>query len=1102
MKQTVLGGFVRRVVVLWALLSGFCAFGAGFYYDVNYDGTVTVTGYSGTVSANLSIPSTIDGMPVAAIGECAFADNETLRSVKLPESLRFIEMEAFDSCPNLESVTFSEGLISIGFDAFFGCESLGNVVIPSTVQSGINFTFCRAMTSVTVSDSNPYFMSIDGVVYSKDGTTLVWFPAGRTGEWTVPSHVGAIEEAAFGGGQLSSVRIGAGVWNIGQSPFYCNSRLTGISVDEANPYFKDVDGILFSKDGAQLIAYPAAKADIAVYTVPSTVTSLYEAAFSATSLEGVILPSTLTALPMEAFAQTSRLASVVIGRGVAQIGEVAFEDTTRLTRLTLPDTVGYIDEGAFEDCTRLRTLYVPAGVSESPYAYEDCPAQVVYYPSAPQVHFDLNYVGAPAYPYDRTVVSGQPVGLLMAPEREDMLFRGWFADPEGGEQISENTVIYSDTTYYAHWSSVAGVDFSYDINYDGTITLTGFSGELPENLVIPSTVDGMPVAAIGECAFADNETLRSVKLPESLRFIEMEAFDSCPNLESVTFSEGLISIGFDAFFGCESLGNVVIPSTVQSGINFTFCRAMTSVTVSDSNPYFMSIDGVVYSKDGTTLVWFPAGRTGEWTVPSHVGAIEEAAFGGGQLSSVRIGAGVWNIGQSPFYCNSRLTGISVDEANPYFKDVDGILFSKDGAQLIAYPAAKADIAVYTVPSTVTSLYEAAFSATSLEGVILPSTLTALPMEAFAQTSRLASVVIGRGVAQIGEVAFEDTTRLTRLTLPDTVGYIDEGAFEDCTRLRTLYVPAGVSESPYAYEDCPAQVVYYPSAPQVHFDLNYVGAPAYPYDRTVVSGQPVGLLMAPEREDMLFRGWFTAPEGGEQISENTIVYSETTYYAHWSDGTVFHTITWLNDDGSQLDETQVRQGEIPEHDAPVSTQPAEAPYRYEFAGWSPALTEADGDATYTATFRKVADLSQVVEDWTAADGDEITGTTTHTVTIPAGATVYVNGIAVAGAAGGGVAPEPPEFADGGKSATTSFVQGTNGKWTLTTFAELSNDALGADVPEDQIQVYAADSLEGLKNALPMAGGVVVKERKSAVMTTIEVSLPGNPDSQYFKVSFGK
>lgn len=110
------------------------------------------------------------------------------------------------------------------------------------------------------------------------------------------------------------------------------------------------------------------------------------------------------------------------------------------------------------------------------------------------------------------------------------------------------------------------------------------------------------------------------------------------------------------------------------------------------------------------------------------------------------------------------------------------------------------------------------------------------------------------------------------------------------------------------------------------------------------------------------------------------------------------------------------------------------------------------------------------------------------------------IEVTGAGGGSA--ETPEFSSDGKAATTEFVKGEGNKWTLTTFAELANDAFGKDVADGQIKVYAADTVEELKTAEPMTSGVTVKEKKSAVKTTIEVTPSGSPDSQFFKVTFGE
>ena len=212
----------------------------------------------------------------------------------------------------------------------------------------------------------------------------------------------------------------------------------------------------------------------------------------------------------------------------------------------------------------------------------------------------------------------------------------------------------------------------------------------------------------------------------------------------------------------------------------------------------------------------------------------------------------------------------------------------------------------------------------------------------------------------------------------------------------------------------------------------------------------------------------------------------------------YTITWLDSDGTQIDTAEVDEEATPEHADPAKA--AEGIYTYIFTGWTPAIEAATSNATYTATYLKTVDLSTLSGDCTVADGDIITNSTAHTVTIPAGASVTINGVTVAG---GGASLPTPVFDESGKAATTEFVQGAGGKWTLTTFAELANDALGKDVTDNQINVYCADSLEELKKATPMTEGVTVTEKKSAVKTTIEVTPPDpTAPAQFFKVTFGE
>ena len=146
-----------------------------------------------------------------------------------------------------------------------------------------------------------------------------------------------------------------------------------------------------------------------------------------------------------------------------------------------------------------------------------------------------------------------------------------------------------------------------------------------------------------------------------------------------------------------------------------------------------------------------------------------------------------------------------------------------------------------------------------------------------------------------------------------------------------------------------------------------------------------------------------------------------------------------------------------------------------------------------------DLLALAADYTAEDGDVLTGTTTYNVTVPGGATVTINGVSVTG---GGTVNPAPAFSSGGEAVTTKFERGAGDTWAITAFAELGNDALGADVTDAQVKVYAAGTVEGLESAAPMSEGVTVTDKRSAVKVSLEVETPPGDDSRFFRVGFGE
>lgn len=139
-------------------------------------------------------------------------------------------------------------------------------------------------------------------------------------------------------------------------------------------------------------------------------------------------------------------------------------------------------------------------------------------------------------------------------------------------------------------------DYSYKILNDGTLRLYQYEGT-DTNIVVPDTIDGRKVTVLGNSTFqycTQASDIESVTLPDSLTTIEKNAFYNCEKLKSVTIPQNVSSIGLAAFV--EGLSE----------------SSLTEIKVDPENPYFSEKDGVVFSKDGTKLIVFPSGRSGDY----------------------------------------------------------------------------------------------------------------------------------------------------------------------------------------------------------------------------------------------------------------------------------------------------------------------------------------------------------------------------------------------------------------------------------------------------------------------------------------------------------
>ncbi len=265
-------------------------------------------------------------------------------------------------------------------------------------------------------------------------------------------------------------------------------------------------------------------------------------------------------------------------------------------------------------------------------------------------------------------------------------------------------------------ASTPADQFSYTID-GGNVTITKYNGP-GGDVIIPSTIEGLPVRSIGEYAFYNIQTLRTVMILDSVTSISDMAFYYCYYVTSVTIGNGVTSIGNMAFQYCGDITSLTIGSRVTTigDAAFSSCSSLTSVTIPNS---------VTYMGNGTFSY---CGSLTSITIPNSVTSIGvETFYHCGSLTSVTIGNGVNHIGMRMFERCTSLTSI-------------------------------------TIPSSVTSIGNNAFSECSaLTSVTIPNSVLEIGNNAFYSGMSLTSVTIGSGVTIIGDGVFSDCYALASVT---------------------------------------------------------------------------------------------------------------------------------------------------------------------------------------------------------------------------------------------------------------------------------------------------------------------------------------------------
>ena len=484
----------------------------------------------------VTIPSTVEGYKVTAIGECAFITCSGLTKVVIPSAVATIGPGAFYGCTDLESLELPSSLTSIDDDAFSDCYSLTTLFIPKNVTliASNAFANCEGLTSVVVASGNTKYDSRDNcnAIIETNSNRLI---SGCVNT-IIPHSVTAIGDYAFSGcALLTSVNLPNSLTTIGRRAFD-RTGLTTVNIPNS-----------VMTIGEEAFHWCDKLTSV---NLPSSLTTIGDGAFASTGLMSVVIPSSVVSIGTNPFSYCPNLARLSVEDGntvyesrndcivetrskkliagcrnsyisddIVSIGDYAFQGSKGLTWIRIYNSVTSIGRGAFYGCSGI--------------TYIDC---LLKKPFGASSVFD-----------DATLQNAQ----LSVPFNTAQLYRaayGWKDFVNIYETVPDEGTVFTAQTE-------EGVDVTYKVTKslyeDYFAECTVGDGERPavsdlsvQHLTIPAVprgvCSGLEVKGIAKGAFSGCSSLHGLSLPETITTLDAESLQGCDNLLALQWNAATV----------------------------------------------------------------------------------------------------------------------------------------------------------------------------------------------------------------------------------------------------------------------------------------------------------------------------------------------------------------------------------------------------------------------------------------------------------------------------------------------------------------------------------------------------------------------------------